>query len=360
MKQYLKLTYDSLKNHGLKVVLIRLIKFIVVKFKRYFLLNDPTNQKKWEDIKGKYNGKRVFVIGNGPSLNETPLYLLKDEYKICFNHFYLMLPRVGWNPDFFMITDDMVIRDMPELFTKSLLPGVEYSFFPDIHPNNTNFKKYVPNRDNVLWMHNDYPGFRLDLPKCGINRTVVNAAIQVMAHLGFSEIILLGVDVSYSFQSHKVKNISTRDLVSEEDDPNHFDPRYFGIGKKYHYQPMYEMVERFQVVKEFFDKQNVKIINAGVGGKLEVFERKTLSSILNYGFDKEKEIFENLVNNYLQNFKFEFKYEEIIQTIDNLDLEKDYFVIEQNIGKDMIAKLIYSHIALGPFNECYVFIKNSK
>ncbi len=38
-------------------------------------------EKTWGQLKDKYKGERVFVVGNGPSLNKTPLYLLKNEYK---------------------------------------------------------------------------------------------------------------------------------------------------------------------------------------------------------------------------------------------------------------------------------------
>ena len=355
MKHYYKLAYNSLKNYGLSVVAGRLWKFFIVKMKRFFLLKSSVNEKKWADLKDKYKGKRVFVLGNGPSLNETPLYLLKDEYKICFNHFYLMIPRLGWKPNFFMVVDDMVIKDMPEEFKKNLLPNMEYSFFPDVHPNNTDFRKYMPALDNVLWMHNDYAGFRSDLPKCGINNTVVNASLQVMAHLGFSEIYVLGVDASYSFKAHKSKNLTNRDIESDGDDPNHFDPRYFGKGKKYHHQPMDEMVRRIGLARVFLEGEGVKIINAGLGGKLDVLERKPLKEVLGYSDEKTISLFENLVKEYIPNFKYDSS--EVVQEVSNDLLKKDYFIMSQNPGKKQITKLINTHFALGPYNNSYVFVK---
>jgi hypothetical protein len=355
MKHYYKLAYNSFKNYGISVVTKRLWKFSVVKFKRFFLLKNSVNEQKWSDLKDKYKGERVFVLGNGPSLNETPLFLLKEEYKICFNHFYLMLPRLGWKPDFFMVADDMVIKDMPDFFKKNLLPEVKYGFFPDIHPNNTDFRKYMPELDNVLWMHTDYAGFRSDLPKCGINNTVVNASLQVMAHLGFSEIYVLGVDASYSFKAHKSKNLTNRDIESDGDDPNHFDPRYFGKGKKYHHQPMDEMARRIGMARVFLEREGVQIINAGVGGKLDVLDRKPLREVLSYSEEKEVLIFENLVKHYISDFKYNTA--EFVQEVSDMTIEKDYFVINQDSGKKYITKLINTHLALGPHNNSYVFVK---
>lgn len=356
MKQYFNLAFHSLKNHGIKTVSLRFIKFLIVKFKRLLIIRDRNNVQRWSSIKGKYNGKRVFVLGNGPSLNETPLYLLKDEFKICFNHFHLMFPRVGWKPNFYMVTDDMVIRDIPKEFIKNFLPNIDMCFFPDIHPNNTDFRKYIPSSKNVYWMHNDYPEFSDNLPKCGINRTVVNAAIQVMVYLGFTEIYLLGVDASYNFKSHKVRNLSTRDLVSEEDDTNHFDPRYFGRGKKYHFQPMDEMVRKFEVAKEFFSKRKITIINSGVGGELEVFKRKPLLEVLEYTEKKQFEIFNILIAKYLQINLTELLKNEHLKSAEKIDEDCEYFLVDKKMGLGLVPKLINSHIALGPYLNKYIFI----
>lgn len=355
MKDYYRLAYNSLKNYGFSLLFKRLINFSAVKLKRFSVLRNSTNEQKWKDLKGKYKGKRVFVLGNGPSLNDTELYLLKDEYKVCFNHFYLMIPRIGWNPSFYMVTDDIVIGDMPDFFKETIMPQIEYNFFPDIHPNNIDFRKHIPEDDNVLWIHTDYAGFRNDLPKCGINNTVVNASLQVMAYLGFSEIYILGVDASFSFNAHKSKNLSSRDIESDGDDPNHFDPRYFGKGKKYHHQPMDEMVRRIGLARVFLEGQGVKIVNAGVGGKLDVLERQPLREVLGYGIDKEKEIFESLVSSYISGYKYDAL--GIVDKWSDELLDAKYFVFSQQKGKKYIAKLINSHVAIGPFNESYVFVK---
>lgn len=46
------------------------------------------NLKKYKNI---HKGKRVFLIGNGPSLAQTDLDLIKDEYSIAmmFGHLYI-------------------------------------------------------------------------------------------------------------------------------------------------------------------------------------------------------------------------------------------------------------------------------
>jgi hypothetical protein len=355
MNRYFELTYNSIKNHGIKQVAVRFCKYLIVKVKRIIWKKDEENLKKWKALKGKYSGERVFVIGNGPSLNETALYLLKDEYKICFNHFNLMSERIGWKPDFYMVTDSFVIKDIFEELNKSILSKIKYAFFPDLHPSNTNFKKYIENRENVLWLQMDNPAFSQKLPHCGINATVVNAALQVMAYVGFSEIYILGVDASYVFENHKTKKINSRDLLSQEEDPNHFDPRYFGKGRKYHFQPMDEMIQRLAAARTFFERIGVKIYNSGVGGKLNVFERKDLYNVLNYDKEKRKELFMGVISNYIPDI--DLSKEKIITQKEKFDAQKEYTVVSYELGKVLIPQKIMTHIAIGPYDNTYVFIK---
>ncbi len=340
------------------MVMQRLVRFSIVKAKRLFLPKDLNNIAKWRSIKNKYEGKRVFILGNGPSLNKTPLYLLKDEYKLCFNHFNLMFDRIGWFPDFYMVTDDMVIRDAAEQLNQNILPKVKYGFFPDLHPNNTDFKKYVNEKENVLWLKTDNPKFSKDLPNCGINNTVVNAGLQAMAYLGFKEIYLLGVDASYSFESHKVKNINTRDLISQEEDPNHFDPRYFGKGKRYHYQPMYEMVKKFEVAKVFLENLGIKVVNAGVNGNLEVFDRKPLEKVLDYKEEEKERLFLQAIPNVSTDTFDDFVKDAVnITDIDKFTPDLEKVITTVDTGIKLIQKSIFSHIPFGPFRDKYIFIK---
>ena len=101
----------TFRQYGLKVFFTRVLNYAIFKIKRAVAKKDKENIVKFLELKGKYQGKRIFIIGNGPSLNEMPLYLLKDEYKMCFNRFALMEERVNWFPDFYAVTDDLVLKD---------------------------------------------------------------------------------------------------------------------------------------------------------------------------------------------------------------------------------------------------------
>jgi len=48
----------------------------------------------------------AWIIGNGPSLNQTPLHLLKDEDTFAVNHIYKIFPHTDWRPKYYVRTDD--------------------------------------------------------------------------------------------------------------------------------------------------------------------------------------------------------------------------------------------------------------
>lgn len=354
MKALIDKGINTIKYDGLKVFTIRIVKYSIVRLKRLFLKKDLRNIEKWKALKDKYKGERVFVVGNGPSLNEMALYLLEDEYTVCFNRFNLMFERLNWLPDFYSVCDDLVIKDMYSQVNTEILPNVEFAFFPDLHPSNVDFTKYVEHRENVYWLNTDKPEFSANMPDCGINKTVVNFAIQVMAYVGFSEIYLIGVDMSFADQ--KVKKLTSRNWVAAETDPNHFDPRYFGKGLKYHNPTVPEMIEKFETGRAFFDKRNVKIFNAGYGGKLEVFPRVQFDSLFNID-DAGKEALlasSKILTSRNLNFK------DVLSAPQVTEQGIDYppvFKTDNKLGVALIPKLILDYLPLGPYQNQFFFIK---
>src|SRR5512139_2649265 len=48
-----------------------------------------------------HRGERCFIIGNGPSLNDTDLSKLKDEFTFGMNRIYLLFPDLGFTTTYF-------------------------------------------------------------------------------------------------------------------------------------------------------------------------------------------------------------------------------------------------------------------
>ena len=78
------------------------------------------------------------------------------------------------------------------------------------------------------------------------------------------------------FHYEKSKSVITSGLTwqSTEDDVNHFDPRYFGAGKKWHDPQLDKVKLNYELAKKVFESDGRQIINASVGGKLDLFPRR--------------------------------------------------------------------------------------
>lgn len=50
----------------------------------------------------KYNGERIVLVGNGPSLSQTPIDKLTEEYTFAVNDINPIYNRTNWRPDFYL------------------------------------------------------------------------------------------------------------------------------------------------------------------------------------------------------------------------------------------------------------------
>ena len=97
--------------------------------------------------------------------------------------------------------------------------------------------------------------------------------------MGFKNIYLIGVDFDYVLPKDVIKKGKVWE--SHGDDPNHFDPRYFGKGIESNDPQLHKTIIAYRKAREFLEKNNVKIVNLTKGGKLEVFERGIYDEVFN-------------------------------------------------------------------------------
>ena len=100
--------------------------------------------------------------------------------------------------------------------------------------------------------------------------------IQLAAFFGCNPIYLIGVDLNYKIPKNIEKDGHI--LTSNEDDPNHFHPDYFGKGK-WHLPEVHIMQKSFTKANRVLGDRNIKLINATVGGNLEDVQRDNYSNI---------------------------------------------------------------------------------
>ena len=229
---------------------------------------------------GLKNRKRCFLIGNGPSLNNTDLSLLKDEITFAVNGFFLKAKDLDWTPTFYVVEDHLVAEDRAEALQQFKGP---IKFFPA-------YLGYCiqPADDVIFYNHRprkSYPdGFDFSLKADEITYTgctVIFSAMQLAAYLGFEEIYLIGVDASYELPKDVEisEDYGTSILDMQTDDPNHFHPDYFGKGFRWHDPQVSKMLDAYQEARKVCEPKGIEIINATIGGKLDVFKRANYKSL---------------------------------------------------------------------------------
>lgn len=359
---YLNKIRCTYNEKGIYTTAKKISKNVLIRIIRNLTYNRK-NVKKWNNLAGKFKGKRVFLIGNGPSLNKTPLYLLKNEYTMCFNRINILFERLSWRPYFYACIDETVLEDSVDEINSDILPYVNYAFFPELFKYELRNKKKIESKEKVLWFYYDFSEFSFCLPFISRSPTVATAALQILSYLGFSEIYLIGVDMDYKLHT-TAENLKNNEIQSKyNDDPNHFDSRYFGKGRKYH-QPTPDVIKNmfnsFERVKKNISKISTKIYNATYGGKLELFERVQFENLFNYSDEERFKLFSEsfssyaLFNNYKEmNSKLSTisSYKEAINSTNTILLIKQRDFIHNS------PKFISLFMLFGPFKSKYILIK---
>lgn len=217
------------------------------------------------NLKGKFLGKRCFVLCTGPSLTISDLELLENEYTFGMNSICMIHDKTKWKPDFFGIQDVFVFEKLKDtiLSTDNGLVFTPYGY-----------KKRFHTPDDWVYFHmcGAYHLNLMDDTKCFTHisgnayarvydgYSIAITIIQLAMYMGFKELYLLGADCGSS--SNKTHFI------------DHGHPG----------TPMDELQKRlfvsYEATKKFAEAHGVQIFNATRGGYLEVFQRVVLEDVL--------------------------------------------------------------------------------
>jgi hypothetical protein len=230
-------------------------------------------------LKNRYRGERIFLIGNAPSLNRLPLEKLKSEFTFGVNRIYLLFDRISWRPTFYTVLDWRVGPDIAS--DVNALDGMTFLL-------DWRYHGLLRGGPDTYWFSTGSKEFSYDATeRLYGGGTVMVATLQLAYYMGFNPIYLIGVDASYTVPKTVIQTGEDRfgtgiksELTStRDDDPNHFDPRYFGAGRRWHDPNVQGMIEGFTTSRDALAEKGVKVYNATAGGALEVFERVAFDSL---------------------------------------------------------------------------------
>ena len=130
-----------------------------------------------------------------------------------------------------------------------------------------------------MFLHTTYynPAFATDVRgRVWEGATVTYVAMQLAFYMGFEQVILIGVDHSF-----KAKGEPNKTIVSEGDDESHFDPKYFGKGFRWQLPDLETSELAYRRAKQVYQQHGRQILDATVGGQLDVFPKVDFDTFFN-------------------------------------------------------------------------------
>jgi len=179
-----------------------------------------TNLRKYQNI---HSGERVFIIGNGPSLRDTNLDLIKNEYSFAMNRISLIYSKTEWRPSFYVFCSVSINdKDQGDNWKANIREVIQeehtLSFIWDCFRNRIgSVNNYVEwfntmSENGVGSGRTFYSDIVKSIDKFG---TTMNVALQIASYMGFKKIFIVGADLGWEVIQ-----------CESDDDPNHFDPSY--------------------------------------------------------------------------------------------------------------------------------------
>jgi len=247
----------------------------------------PFKQKHYEKTKygraikaykDKYIGKRCFIVANGPSLRAEDLEKLHKNGEVTFamNRIYKMFDQTNWRPTFYVCEDELIIKEKQTEI--NAIPAQEKFI-----PIELNWWHNI-NIDNALYFHLNYDkekqckyGFSSEIAhQIDCRATVTASCMQIAAYMGFSEIYLVGVDHNFQKIIDELGNV-----VVDNNIKDYFCEGYDSDIKDVVVHDMRKNTAAYIDAKKYCDETNkTTIYNATRGGRLEVFQRVELDSLL--------------------------------------------------------------------------------
>jgi hypothetical protein len=225
--------------------------------------------RRLEKFRDCHHGERCFIIGNGPSLKRTDLRLLKDEITFGLNRIYLLFDELDFQTTYFVVINTLVIDQCAEDIRRLSLPKFV----------TWRGRGWLLDDADVCFLDTDYTPpatFSKDVTKRVFEgSTVTYVAMQLAFFMGFQEVILIGVD--HSFSTKGPANIT---VTSDGEDNDHFSSNYFGKGFRWQLPDLEASELAYRMAREAFESEGRRILDATIDGKLTVFPKVDYQSIV--------------------------------------------------------------------------------
>lgn len=244
-----------------------------------------TEGRRLRQLRGIHAGQRCFIIGNGPSIRKQDLTILRDEITFVCNWFVLYEQYEAINPKYYCVAERGFFNgtesteDWYRLMMKKAQKAVKFFNFESkgtieskkLFEGNTifyvNFQPYI-----AVW--------KIGTVNLNVNKhlyigdtVIMDICLPIAFYMGFKEFYLLGCDCDLGLD--KSPDYSNAHFYDET--------KILPDGQSTDYlrnEWVQNIFKSYEIFNATFQKHGRKIYNAGVGGKLEIFERVNLEDVV--------------------------------------------------------------------------------
>jgi len=241
------------------------------------------------ELAGRHRGRRCFIVGNGPSVKALDLTVLEGETVISVSNGYLHAGYMRFAPKYHVVpqitygtmTEDQVARwftemhenlGEAELFLNETEAGIvaERKLFSGRKVHYVALRTSFDDIGNTSIIDIAKPIPRID--------SVPVLALMIAMHMGFENIVLLGVDhdswrSGYYTYAFDLKTQADADF-SVTFEGKILSPNYDT------FQSLARLWRQYRRLAMIASANGIRIINAGIGGELDEFERIPLNLLL--------------------------------------------------------------------------------
>ncbi len=222
------------------------------------------------DHKDLHRGQRCFLLGCGPSLKAVDLNRLRGETVMGVNGTYMIdeleltyfasVSHIFWKHHTKGLREHRCARRFLPWYLSELASDCPTSWIT------------LVDRAAYQRLNMTHPwSFSTDPARFVYGGgTVIYVCLQILYHLGFEQVILLGLDHDYGVDPATIR--PEGESVSSESLQAHFCDNYYQPGDHIHLD-IHTMERAYQIADDIYAADGRRIVNASPGTKLDVFEQ---------------------------------------------------------------------------------------
>ena len=244
------------------------------RFAFYQKLRDPEwhfssrgreSRRRLAQYRDKHRGGKAAIIGSGPSLLKTDLSRLEGRTLFGMNRLYTGFDTLGVTVDYYLAVNRYVME-----YYGGEIAGLGIPFFVGWEG-----RDQVPMHDHVSYLYTQSGAdFETELTRrVPVGGTVTFAAMQLAYFMGFSDVVLVGVDHRFDLTDKEKGSGPNAAVQRKGADPNHFSSNYFPSGIVWQTPDLKQSDQAYRNARSVYEADGRSICDATVDGALTVFPR---------------------------------------------------------------------------------------